>query len=81
MSYIIRNNAVIATTSEFFKSGDCLYSEHYSEESINASFSKSLANARSAKISNSVKWAKEAAICPSYAKIVDPYFQRDFLVV
>jgi hypothetical protein len=38
-------------------------------------------NAKSAKISNAKKWAREAATSMNCFELVDPYFERDFLVI
>jgi len=59
MSYLIRNNEVVAETSETYKSGAIVeYSHDVVEEKINAAREYNLLNARTAKISNAEKWGK-----------------------
>jgi hypothetical protein len=70
MSYIIRNDKVIAETLETIKSGTTVqYSFASVEEAINANRELNLVNARSAKISNAKKWHKEAQNAPTAKQI------------
>ena len=80
MSYLIKNNTVIAISSNFFKAGDCEYAFSSTQETINANFKKSLVNSSTAKISNAKKWTREASACINFFDLVDPHFERDFLV-
>lgn len=60
MSYIIKNNAIIAKTSEALKSGAVVeYAFHTCKEEINADREFNLVNAKTAKISNAKKWDAE----------------------
>lgn len=77
MSYIIRNNMVVACTSTFVKSGQCEYSHEYSED---ANFTKSLINLKKAEVSNSKVWVSEARQVFRHAEVIGPCFQRQFLI-
>lgn len=57
MSYLIKNDEVIATTSETLKSGQVVQAAwDTTEESINADRDVNLVNAFDVKVSNAKKW-------------------------
>lgn len=57
MSYLIKNNEVIATTTENLKSGAFVDVAHDTcKEQINASRELNLVNAFTVKVSNAKKW-------------------------
>jgi hypothetical protein len=59
MSYLIRNNAIIAHTTKNLKSGEIVeYAYDTTISSIDANRDCELVNAREAKISNAKKWDK-----------------------
>ena len=60
MSYLIKNDRVIAETSLTLKSGEEVrYSNTLTKDKINANREFSLVNADYAKISNAKKWRKD----------------------
>lgn len=59
MSYLIKNNEVIAKTSETLKSGlEVRFSNTITKNTFNANIESDLVNAAYAKISNAKKWDK-----------------------
>lgn len=81
MSYLIKNNNVIAETSKFIKSGTIVnYSYHSIDESINANFDKTLVNSQHAKVSNAKKYDVANELRTS-AIVLDDHFPNDFLLV
>jgi len=60
MSYIIRNNQLIAETKETLRSGTQVeYSSTWTIERISANRGYSLVSAKTAKISNAKKWENQ----------------------
>lgn len=61
MSYLIKNDQIIATTSETLKSGSLVDVAYKAcKENIDASREVNLVNAFTCKVSNAKKWEKEA---------------------
>jgi hypothetical protein len=60
MSYIIKNNELIAETMQNYKNGASVeYAFDTSKEALNADIDFCLVNARCAKISNAKKWENQ----------------------
>lgn len=64
MSFIIRNNELIAETKGDFKSGEeVFFAYEKCEEAIDANREFNLVNQRTGKISNAKKWERKAKFC------------------
>ncbi len=72
MSYLIKNNQVIAETRETLKSGtEVKASFQCSKESINADREVNLVNAFWVKVSNAKKWANDKYFTNTFAEEVN----------
>ena len=72
MSYLIKNNQLIATSNISLKSGRIVNAAwSVCNEELNANRDQNLVNSFDVKISNAAKWKREAALNETFAVMVN----------
>jgi len=80
MSFLIRNNEVIATTIDRLKSGIVVeYSYQSTTEKLNANVKNVLVNSKFATISNAKKYLKTLEV--PLASVLDDHYPYNYILI